>query len=149
MEARGEKGTGTLGDILALRAMHNGAAGIVTDGGVRDYTAVAELEIPVYAANPHPAVLGRKHVPWAVDETIACGGSTVQPGDIIVADADGILVIPPALAEELANDSLQQEHEEAFIAAKVREGHSVDGLYPMNASWKQEYLAWSQKNPLS
>ncbi len=148
MEARGEKGTGTLGDILALRAIHNGAAAIISDGGVRDYTAVAELELPVFAANPHPAVLGRKHVPWAVDETIGCGGSAVQPGDIIVADDDGILVIPPALAAELADDSLQQEHEENFIAQMVREGHGVDGLYPMNAAWKEKYLLWAAANPL-
>lgn len=148
MEARGEKGTGTLGDILALRAMHNGAAAIISDGGVRDYTAVAELELPVFAANPHPAVLGRKHVPWAVDETIGCGGSAVQPGDIIVADDDGILVIPPALAAELADDSLQQEHEETFIALMVRAGHGVDGLYPMNAAWKAKYAVWAAENPL-
>ncbi|AJT41295.1 fumarylacetoacetate hydrolase family protein [Psychromicrobium lacuslunae] len=148
MEARGEKGTGTLGDILALRALHNGAAAIISDGGVRDYTAVAELELPVFAANPHPAVLGRRHVPWAVDETVACGGSTVQPGDIIVADDDGILVIPPSLAEELANDSLQQEHEETFIAEMVRAGHGVDGLYPMNAEWKSKYTSWASQNPL-
>lgn len=148
MEARGEKGTGTLGDILALRAMHNGAAAIISDGGVRDYTAVAELELPVFAANPHPAVLGRKHVPWAVDETVGCGGAAVQPGDIIVADDDGILVIPPALAAEVADDSLQQEHEESFIAQMVREGHSVDGLYPMNAGWKEKYTVWAQENPL-
>ncbi|WP_394938555.1 fumarylacetoacetate hydrolase family protein [Psychromicrobium sp. YIM B11713] len=148
MEARGEKGTGTLGDILALRALQNGAAAIITDGGVRDYTAVAQLDLPVYAANPHPAVLGRKHVPWSVDETVACGGTTVQPGDIIVADADGILVIPPALAEELADDSLQQEHEEGFIAQMVREGHGVDGLYPMNAEWRKRYQLWAEQHPL-
>ena len=95
MEARGEKGTGTLGDILALRAQVRGAAAIITDGGVRDYSAVADLEMPTYFANPHPAVLGRRHIPWDTDITIACGGATVQPGDIIVADSDGILVIPP------------------------------------------------------
>ncbi|MFC3300681.1 fumarylacetoacetate hydrolase family protein [Arthrobacter agilis] len=139
MEARGEKGTGTIGDILALRAQVRGAAAIITDGGVRDFAAVAAMEIPTYYANPHPAVLGRRHIPWDIDITIACGGTTVQPGDIIVADADGILVIPPALAEELAEDSLTQEREEEFIAGMVREGHSVDGLYPMNAAWRARY----------
>ena len=109
MEARGEKGTGTIGDILALRAQVRGAAAIITDGGVRDFAAVAGLDMPTYFANPHPAVLGRRHIPWDTDITIACGGATVQPGDIIVADADGILVIPPALAEELADDSIAQE----------------------------------------
>ncbi|MCZ2404887.1 fumarylacetoacetate hydrolase family protein [Paenarthrobacter sp. Z7-10] len=149
MEARGEKGTGTVGDILALRAQVNGAAAIITDGGVRDMSAVAALEIPTYYSNPHPAVLGRRHIPWDVDLTVSCGGATVQPGDIIVADADGILVIPPALANELADDSIVQEHEESYIAAMVAEGHGVDGLYPMNAEWRARYQDWALTHPLT
>lgn len=147
MEARGEKGTGTVGDILALRAQVRGAAAIITDGGVRDLSAVAALDMPTYFANPHPAVLGRRHVPWDTDITIACGGTTVQPGDIIVADADGILVIPPALAAELAEDSIAQEREEAFIAEMVAQGHSVDGLYPLDAAWRARYEAWDAEQP--
>ncbi|WP_294570928.1 fumarylacetoacetate hydrolase family protein [uncultured Arthrobacter sp.] len=143
MEARGEKGTGTVGDILALRAQVRGAAAIITDGGVRDVSAVAALDMPTYYANPHPAVLGRRHIPWDTDITIACGGATVQPGDIIVADADGILVIPPVLAAELAEDSVAQEREEAFIAEMVEQGHSVDGLYPLNAAWRTRYDEWA------
>lgn len=142
MEARGEKGTGTIGDILALRAQVRGAAAIITDGGVRDFSAVAAMDMPTYYANPHPAVLGRRHIPWDTDITIACGGTTVQPGDIIVADSDGILVIPPALADELADDSIVQEREEAFIAEMVGQGHSVDGLYPLNAEWRTKYEQW-------
>jgi regulator of RNase E activity RraA len=142
MEARGEKGTGTIGDILALRAQVRGAAAIITDGGVRDFAAVAAMDMPTYYANPHPAVLGRRHIPWDTDITIACGGTTVQPGDIIVADADGILVIPPALADELADDSIAQEREEVFIAEMVEQGHSVDGLYPLNAEWRTKYEEW-------
>ena len=142
MEARGEKGTGTIGDILALRAQVRGAAAVITDGGVRDFSAVAALDMPTFYANPHPAVLGRRHIPWDTDITIACGGTTVQPGDIIVADADGILVIPPALAEELADDSIAQEREESFIAEMVQQGHSVDGLYPLNAAWRTRYQEW-------
>jgi 2-keto-4-pentenoate hydratase/2-oxohepta-3-ene-1,7-dioic acid hydratase in catechol pathway/regulator of RNase E activity RraA len=142
MEARGEKGTGTIGDILALRAQVRGAAAIITDGGVRDFAAVAAMDMPTYYANPHPAVLGRRHIPWDTDITIACGGTTVQPGDIIVADSDGILVIPPALAEELADDSIAQEREESFIAEMVEQGNSVDGLYPLNAEWRRKYEQW-------
>ncbi|MFJ5697370.1 fumarylacetoacetate hydrolase family protein [Arthrobacter sp. NPDC093139] len=142
MEARGEKGTGTIGDILALRAQVRGAAAIITDGGVRDFSAVAAMDMPTYYSNPHPAVLGRRHIPWDTDVTIACGGTTVQPGDIIVADSDGILVIPPALAEELADDSIAQEREEVFIAKMVEQGHSVDGLYPLNAEWRAKYEQW-------
>lgn len=142
MEARGEKGTGTVGDILALRAQMRGAAAIITDGGVRDYSAVAGLDMPTYFANPHPAVLGRRHIPWDTDITIACGGATIQPGDIIVADSDGILVIPPAIAGELVDECIEQEKEEAFIFEMVKQGNSVDGLYPMNAQWRARYEQW-------
>jgi 5-oxopent-3-ene-1,2,5-tricarboxylate decarboxylase / 2-hydroxyhepta-2,4-diene-1,7-dioate isomerase len=142
MEARGEKGTGTIGDILAMRAQMRGAAAIITDGGVRDYSAVAGLDMPTYFANPHPAVLGRRHIPWDTDITIACGGATVQPGDIIVADSDGILVIPPAIAGELVDECIEQEKEEAFIFEMVKQGNRVDGLYPMNAQWRARYEEW-------
>jgi 5-oxopent-3-ene-1,2,5-tricarboxylate decarboxylase/2-hydroxyhepta-2,4-diene-1,7-dioate isomerase len=142
IEARGETGSGTLGDILALRAHARGAAGIVTDGGVRDYDAVAGIGIPVYSSGAHPAVLGRKHVPWEVDGTIGCGGTTVQPGDILVGDADGVIVLPPSLADEVADAALAQEDEDAWVAEQVAAGHPVDGLFPMNAEWRARYDAW-------
>jgi 2-keto-4-pentenoate hydratase/2-oxohepta-3-ene-1,7-dioic acid hydratase in catechol pathway/regulator of RNase E activity RraA len=145
MEARGETGTGTVGDILALRAQVRGAAGIVTDGGVRDVAAVAALDIPTYFANPHPAVLGRRHVPWEVDVTVACGGAAVQPGDVIVGDADGVLVIPPHLVEQVVAGAIEQEREETFIAEMVAAGEGVEGLYPMNAEWKARYATWQPK----
>ncbi|GAB3603992.1 fumarylacetoacetate hydrolase family protein [Microbacterium aureliae] len=141
IEARGEAGSGTLGDILAIRAHARGAAGIVTDGGVRDRDAVAAVGLPVYTVGAHPAVLGRKHVPWDVDLTIACGGATVQPGDVIVGDADGVIVIPLGLAEDVADAALAQEEEDAWIAARVAEGHPVDGLFPMDAAWRARYDA--------
>ncbi|WP_243074146.1 fumarylacetoacetate hydrolase family protein [Microbacterium sp. SS28] len=139
IEARGEAGSGTLGDVLAIRAHARRAAGIVTDGGVRDAAAVASVGIPVFAGGAHPAVLGRKHVPWDLDVTIGCGGTTVQPGDIIVGDGDGVVVIPPGFAEEVADAALAQEDEDAWIAARVAEGHPVDGLFPMNAEWRAKY----------
>lgn len=141
IEARGDHGAGTLGDVLALRAHANGAAGIVTDGAVRDYQAVSQVGLPVYAAGAHPAVLGRKHVPWDVGLTISCGGATVQPGDIIVADADGAIVIPPAVAEEVADAALAKEAEDAWVAARVAEGHQLKDLFPMNADWRARYEA--------
>jgi regulator of RNase E activity RraA len=119
-----------------------GAAGIVTDGGVRDLAAVSALDMPTYHHGGHPAVLGRRHVPWDVDLTVACGGASVQPGDVIVGDADGLLVIPPHLIEQLVTDGIEQEREETFIAEMVGAGEGVDGLYPMNAAWKERYRAW-------
>ncbi|WP_421741596.1 fumarylacetoacetate hydrolase family protein [Cellulomonas sp.] len=142
IEARGETGSGTLGDILALRAHARGAAGIVTDGGVRDHAAVAAVGIPVYSAGAHPAVLGRRHVPWDVDVAVACGGTTVEPGDVLVGDGDGVVVIPPALVEEVVDAALAQEEEDAWIAGQVAAGHPVDGLFPMDAQWRARFDAW-------
>lgn len=139
MEARRDPTAGTLGDILALRAKVRGAAGIVTDGAARDAAAVAEIGLPVYTSGRHPAVLGRRHVPWETDVTIACGGATVQPGDVVVGDDDGVLVIPPALVSEVLADAEKQEREENWIAERVAEGASVDGLYPLTGAWRKRY----------
>ena len=141
IEARGDAGSGTLGDILAIRAHVRRAAGVITDGGVRDWDAVGAVGIPVYSNGAHPAVLGRKHVPWEGDVTIGCGGTTVQPGDIIVGDNDGVVVIPPELVEEVVNAALAQEDEDAWVAEQVAAGHPVDGLFPMNADWRVKYEA--------
>lgn len=139
IEARGEAGTGTLGDVLAIRARHNGVAGIITDGGVRDYDEVAAIGVPVYTRGPHPAVLGRRHVPWDLDITIACGGATVQPGDVIVADSDGVVVIPPAFVEEIVAAAIEKEEEDAWVAGRVAEGGSLEELFPMNSQWRERY----------
>ncbi|SJM60252.1 fumarylacetoacetate hydrolase family protein [Gulosibacter sp. 10] len=144
MEARGEKGTGTLGDVLALRAQVLGASGIVTDGGVRDSAAVDELGIPVYSNGSHPAVLGRRHVPLEFDRTIACGGATVQPGDIIVGDDDGVIVVPPELFAEVVEDAYEQEQQDAWVFEQVKAGNKVDGLFPPTGEWKQKYQEWKQ-----
>ncbi|WP_182354310.1 fumarylacetoacetate hydrolase family protein [Flaviflexus huanghaiensis] len=143
MEARSFEFAGTLGDILALRAKVRGAAGIITDGAVRDWGPVGDVGLPVFAQAAHPSVLGRVHIPWSVDDTISCGGVTVQPGDVIVGDDDGALVIPPHMVLGILEAAEQQESEEEFIAQMVSEGHSVDGLYPMNATWRERYDEWA------
>ncbi|HEU4465798.1 MAG TPA: fumarylacetoacetate hydrolase family protein [Agromyces sp.] len=139
VEARGERRTGTVGDVLALRAKVRGAAGVVTDGGVRDADAVAEIGLPVFSQGPHPAVLGRRHVPWETDVTVACGGAAVQPGDVIVGDGDGVIVIPPPLVEDVLAECEAQEREEEWVAEQVAGGAAVDGLFPMNAEWRARY----------
>lgn len=141
VEARGVPSTGTVGDVLALRAQVRGAAGIVTDGGVRDFAAVQEFDIPVFSQGAHPSVLGRRHVPWEVDVTIACGGAAVQPGDIIMGDRDGVIVIPPFLIEDVAREAAEQEAADAWVAKQVALGFAVDGLFPMNAEWRAKYEA--------
>ncbi|MGO2655631.1 MAG: fumarylacetoacetate hydrolase family protein [Pseudoclavibacter sp.] len=142
IEARGDQTSGTLGDVLAQRALVRQAAGVLTDGGVRDHDIVASLGLPVFAAGAHPAVLGRRHVPWEADVTVAVGGAAVQPGDVIVGDGDGVIVIPPALVEAVADAAAEQEEQDAWVAARVAEGHPIDGLFPPNAEWKQRYQTW-------
>lgn len=142
IEARGDPTAGTVGDILALRAAVRGAAGIVTDGAIRDSRALREMSIPVFYSAAHPAVLGRRHVPWETSVTVACAGVTICPGDIIAGDADGVIVIPRDIALEVAEASAEQERQEAFITERVADGESVDGLYPLGPKWKPAYEAW-------
>ncbi len=142
IEARGDPAAGTIGDILGLRAQVRGAAGIVTDGAIRDSVALAGLEIPVYHAAVHPAVLGRRHVPWETGVTVACAGVTVQPGDILVGDADGVVVLPPAIAAEVLADAREQERQEEFIASRVALGDPLDGLHPLSDARRPDYEAW-------
>src|SRR6201996_5702999 len=142
IEARGDPTAGTVGDILALRAQVRGAAGIVTDGAIRDSAALQAMDLPVYYGATHPAVLGRRHVPWEVNTTIACAGVTVTPGDIVVGDGDGVIVIPAHLAMEVAQDAAEQELQEEFAAEMVAKGESVDGLYPLGKRWQAAYEAW-------
>jgi 2-keto-4-pentenoate hydratase/2-oxohepta-3-ene-1,7-dioic acid hydratase in catechol pathway/regulator of RNase E activity RraA len=146
MDARRDTSAGTLGDILALRAQQRGAAGVVTDGGLRDSAAVAALELPVFHGGAHPSVLGRRHVPWDTGVPVACGGALVQPGDLIVGDDDGVIVVPPDLATELIADCREQERQEEFITEQVRAGQSIDGLYPLGPAWQEQYRTWCLKN---
>ncbi|MEV0406045.1 fumarylacetoacetate hydrolase family protein [Actinoallomurus sp. NPDC050550] len=145
MDARRDTSAGTLGDILALRAQQRGAAGVVTDGGLRDSAAVTELGLPVYHGGEHPSVLGRRHVPWDTGVPIACGGALVQPGDLLVGDADGVVVIPPELAGELIADCREQEAQERFITEQVRAGHGIEGLYPLGPQWREPYEQWRKQ----
>lgn len=142
MDARGEQAAGTVGDILARRAQARGAAGVITDGAVRDSAVIRDLDIPVFCSGAHPAVLGRRHVPWDIDVVIGCGGTTVVPGDIVVGDDDGVVVLPQEVAAEVATEAVEQEREETFIAEKVRAGHEIDGLYPLGDEWRPAYQQW-------
>jgi 2-keto-4-pentenoate hydratase/2-oxohepta-3-ene-1,7-dioic acid hydratase in catechol pathway/regulator of RNase E activity RraA len=146
IEARGEPSAGTIGDILALRARARGAVGIVTDGAIRDAARLAALDIPTYHRAVHPAVLGRRHVPWECGATVACAGVTVQQGDLVVGDVDGVVVIPPGIAAELLAAALEQEQEEVFVATQVAAGAGIEGLYPLGDQWRPAYQAWLAEN---
>jgi len=142
IDARREPTAGTIGDILAMRAQARGAAGIVTDGAIRDAARLAELDIPTYHAAVHPAVLGRRHVPWEAGVTVACAGVTVQPGDLLIGDDDGVVVLPPGLAANILDTAREQERQEQFAAALVASGAELDGLYPLGERWRSAYEAW-------
>ena len=139
IEARGRPETGTFGDILAIRAYARGAAAVVSDGGVRDATAVRAVGLPVFTTSVHPSVLGRRHVPWDHDVVIACGGAAVVPGDILVGDDDGVLVIPKALLVDVLTSAERQEREDCWVAEQVAKGHPVQGLFPMNEEWRSRF----------
>jgi regulator of RNase E activity RraA len=142
IDARGEPGAGTIGDILATRAFARGATGIVTDGGLRDSATVAALDLPVYFQNPHAAVLGLKHFPLEANVPIACGGVLVIPGDVLIGDAEGVVVVPEALADEVALDAEEQEEQEAWALERVRVGDSIVGVYPLAEERRADFEAW-------
>lgn len=142
IDAGGRTDAGTIGDILALRAQVRGAAGIITDGAVRDRTNLQALDIPVYHHGTHPAVLGRRHMPFETGVMIRCAGVTVQPGDVVVGDGDGVVVLPHHLVAEMIVDAREQERQERFIAEMVAAGQPIDGLYPIASRWRPRYDEW-------
>jgi 5-oxopent-3-ene-1,2,5-tricarboxylate decarboxylase / 2-hydroxyhepta-2,4-diene-1,7-dioate isomerase len=142
IDARGEAGAGTFGDILAARALARGATGIVTDGGARDSPALGQLEIPAYYQAPHAAVLGLLHYPLESNVPIACAGTLVMPGDVMVGDAEGVIVIPAAMAEDVARAALEQEEREAWALERVQAGESIRGVYPLSREREAEFEAW-------
>ena len=142
IEARNSPEAGTIGDVLSMRAQARGATGIITDGCVRDSAAVGQLDIPVYLQTMHAATLSRDHLPLDIDIPIACAGVLVMPGDVIVGDDDGAMVIPAALVEEVARDAAEQERRDAWSFERVRAGDSTVGVFPISAERMAEYEAW-------
>jgi regulator of RNase E activity RraA len=132
---------GIFGDILCARIAKRGVAGLVTDGVVRDVAGVLSTGLPVWcqgAAAP-PSVAGLTFVNW--QEPIGCGGVAVFPHDVVVADADGAVVIPAALLDHVVATAPEQERMEGWIMDEVQGGAKLPGLYPMNAETKARYEA--------
>ncbi len=139
MDARRDASAATGGDILMTRLMVRGAAGIVTDGGLRDTPTIEQLGFPVYcAARSAPLNLVRHH---AVDTQvpIGCGGVPVYPGDVLVGDAEGVVVIPAKIAAEVAEEAAKQTEFEDWVEEKVKEGRSIFGLYPPSPETRAEF----------
>jgi regulator of RNase E activity RraA len=145
MDARRDALAATGGDILMTRLMVRGVAGVVTDGGLRDSSSIEQLRWPAYcAARSAPLNLVRHH---AVDSQvpIGCGGVPVYPGDVIVGDQEGVVVIPAKIAEEVAEEARNQTVYEDWVEARVKEGRSIFGLYPPNAESKAEFEAFKSR----
>ena len=139
MDARRDASAATGGDILMTRLMVRGAAGIVTDGGLRDSTTIEKLDFPVYCgARSAPLNLVRHHAVEA-QVPIGCGGVPVYPGDVLVGDAEGVVVIPAKLADEVAAEAAKQTEFEDWVEEKVKEGRSIFGLYPPSPETRAEF----------
>lgn len=130
IDARGETRAAVLGNILATRILRRGAAGIVTDGAFRDSPAFAKLELPTYASAAHAGLSSTLHHPVDIGLPIGCGGVLVMPGDVIVGDAEGVVVIPYAMVESVAAEAASQERLEDYILGRVERGEAIAGLYP-------------------
>jgi len=139
IDARGNTRAGVLGDLLATRMQQRGAAGLVTDGAVRDSPSLGRLEFPIYSAGSHPNPSLVAHHPVDMNVPIGCAGVLVMPGDVVVGDGEAVVVIPHALAEQVAGDAFEQEQLEAFIHAKIQGGSSILGLYPPDEATIREY----------
>ncbi len=142
MEARGVADAATIGDIFATRHFMLGGRGIVTDGALRDTPAIAAIGKPVYHFASHGAVLGRKHMPFSTDEPITCAGVFVVPGDVVVGDGEGVVIIPLDLVAEVVADALIQEEKEAFALERVAAGEPTIGLFPLSTERAPEFEAW-------
>jgi regulator of RNase E activity RraA len=142
VDAMGVRDAGIFGDILCERIKLKGVTALVTDGVVRDVAGVRATGLPVWcdgAAAP-PSVAGLTFVGW--QEPIACGGVAVFPGDVIVVDDDGAVVIPTALVATVTAEAAEQERLESWIFAEVQAGATLPGLYPPNAENKARYEAF-------
>ncbi|MEP7117409.1 MAG: ribonuclease activity regulator RraA [Acidobacteriota bacterium] len=143
IDGQGVTDAGVFGDILVSRMAKRGAAAMVTDGVVRDLAGVLGVNFPVWCRGvaASPSVAGLTFVAW--QEPIGCGGVAVFPGDVIVVDDDGAVVIPIALLDEVLNEAPEQERMEAWIMREVERGVPLPGLYPMNAETKARYAAFT------
>ena len=139
IDARGDTGAASFGQILATRIRARGAAGLVTDGALRDTTGFASLDLPAYCAGAHATTSAVRHHPVEMNVPIGCGGVLVMPGDVVVGDAEGVVVIPAGLAESVAHGAAEQERLESFLLDKVQAGASVVGVYPPNPETRAEY----------
>ncbi|HUA76362.1 MAG TPA: ribonuclease activity regulator RraA [Acetobacteraceae bacterium] len=145
IDCRGDSRAAAAGHILTTRLAVRRAAGLVSDGGIRDSTAIAAMDFPVYCAGPSAPLGLIAHHALEFGVGIGCGGVAVLPGDVIVGDGDGVVVIPAAIAEEVAVDAAAQEEMEEFIQSRIAGGAKLPGTYPPNEETRAAYAAWRKE----
>lgn len=143
MDSRGDARAASAGGILVRRLMMRGAAGVVTDGGFRDSAEIATLDMPAFHQRPSAPTNLTLHQAVDLNVPIGCGGAPVFPGDMIVGDADGVIVIPADIATEIAEEATSMTVYEDFVVDMVKQGRTIIGLYPLTDRDNQaEFEKW-------
>ena len=143
IDSRKDARAASAGGILATRLQVRGVAGLVTDGGFRDAAEIAKLDMPSFHVRPSAPTNLTVHQAIDINVPIGCGDAPVFPGDVIVGDSDGVVVIPAHLADEIATEAVEMTVFEDFVTEKVREGRSILGLYPaLEEKTKVDFAAW-------
>lgn len=148
IDARGDVRAASFGHIIATRIMRRGAAGLVSDGALRDTPAFRDLDLPVYVKMAHATTSSVIHHPADMNVPIGCGGVLVMPGDVVVGDAEGVVVIPSHVAEEVAHAAYEQDLIEEFILEKVQAGSSIKRVYPPDENTRAEFTVWRERRGL-
>lgn len=147
IDSRKDSRAASAGSILASRLMVRGAAGIVTDGGFRDSAEIANLDMPSFHHTPSAPTNLTLHQAMDVNIPIGCGDVAVFPGDVIVGDDDGVMVLPAHLADEIAEEAVSMTRYEDFVMERVLAGHSIVGLYPLTLEEnKKAFEVWQKEN---
>lgn len=146
IDGRRDLRAATAGGILVTRLMMRGAAGIVTDSGLRDSPDMRRMDFPIYAACASAPTNLIRHHAVDINVPIGCGDVPVFPGDIMVGDGEGVVVIPAAIANEIAVEAAAMTVFEDWVETQVRAGRSTRGLYPPNAETRAEFAAWKEKH---
>ena len=143
IDSRKNARAASAGSILVTRLMMRGVAGIVTDGGFRDSPEIAQLDIPAYHHRPAAPTNLTLHQALDINVPIGCGDAPVFPGDVVVGDGEGVVVIPAHLADELADEAVEMTAFEDFVTEQVLQGRSILGLYPAtDERTVVEFAAW-------
>jgi regulator of RNase E activity RraA len=146
MDSRKDPRAASAGSILISRLMVRGVAGVVTDGGFRDTPEIENLGIPAYHNRPSAPTNLTLHQAIDINVPIGCGDAPVFPGDVIVGDAEGVVVIPAHLADEIANETIEMTAFEDFVTEEVLKGRSILGLYPATEEQTNiEFAAWRER----